>query len=84
MSDNKIKHKDLVTIHDTNTMDELHIYMVQFNISKHDKEYNKLIIAATKEEAIDVVLNKYKIYEINNHDIRCEQIDIKRGTIFSV
>lgn len=67
-----------------NNETDLHLYNVQFDILKSNKIYIKFVFATDAGDAKDIIMKKYRNFNIIEESIFVEQIDIKRGMIFSV
>ena len=56
-----------------------------YNIQVEDiytRVFNKFVYAYSENDAIDIMLKKYKNLKINKDDIYCQKVDIRRGMIF--
>ena len=66
------------------TTKELSLYNVQFDIPKFDKHYIKFVFARDMTDAIDIVMKKYRKFNVDVESIHCQYVDIKRGMMFNV
>lgn len=65
----------------TDNSKQLYLYNIQVE-DIYTRVFNKFVYAYSENDAIDIMLKKYKNLKTNKDDIYCQKVDIRRGMTF--
>lgn len=64
-----------------NNSKQIYLYNVQAE-DIFTRVFNNFIYAYSEDDAIDIMIKKYKNTKFDRDDIYCQKVDIRRGMIF--